>query len=88
MTLKMVKNEGYTVQLVKLSGVEWAKVSTLAKTFGIGGDFMRETIVRLQQTHEVRVLQLGEKTQVVNVADFYRALFDCVPVVNQLAKGL
>ena len=86
MTLKTVKNEGYTVQLVKLSGVEWAKVSTLAKTFGIGGDFMRDVIVRLQQSHEVRVLQLGDKTQVVNVADFYRALFDCVPMTNQLVK--
>lgn len=25
MTMKTVKNEGYTVQLVKLNGVEWAK---------------------------------------------------------------
>lgn len=88
MTMRIIKNEGYTVQLVKLSGVEWSKVGTLAKVFGLSTEVMREKIIQLQQTHEVKVLMWGERAQLVNVADFYRALMDCVPVVTQLAKGV
>lgn len=88
MKIQTVKNDGYTVQLVHLSGIEWAKVGVLAKTFGLSTEFMRDKIIQLQQSHEVRVLLMGDKTQLVNLADFYRALFDCVPVTTQLAKGV
>ena len=88
MKIKTVNKEGYTVQVVDFSGTEWAKVQTLAKAFNVSSEEMRKKIIALQQTHEVKVLFWGERSLLVHVADFHRALMDCVPVSTQLARGV
>lgn len=74
------------LQVVELRGCEFCQVRTLARTFDMSADSMRELIHRLSESHLIRVLQVGERTALVNVADFHRALVECVPVRNGVAK--
>ncbi len=77
-----------TIVTMELRGVEYCKVSTLARAFDMGVDSMKELVNRLAEGHVVRVLSVGERLTLVNLADFHRALVACVPVRNGLAKGL
>ena len=49
---------------------------------------VRDLLLRLGQGHEIRVLQVSDRLNLVNVADFYRALLDCVPIRSGWAKEL
>lgn len=77
-----------TVVTMDLKGMEYCKVATLARAFDMGVDSMKELVNRLAEDHEVRVLSVGERLNLVNLADFHRALVACVPVRNGLARGI
>lgn len=77
-----------TIVTVELRGVEYCKVSTLAKAFDMGIDSMKELVNRLAVCQGIRVLTVGERLTLVNLADFHRALVACVPMRNGLAKSL
>ena len=76
------------VRVVDVKGFEFAKVGTIAKWLDVSADVVRDLLCRLSQAHEIRVLEVSERLNLVNVADFYRALLDCVPVRSGWAKGL
>jgi hypothetical protein len=69
-----------TVVLVELKGFEYCKLPTLARTLDISANQMRDVLKYLGETHEIRILELGPRMQLVNVHDFRRALVDRVPV--------
>ena len=75
-----------TVVLVELKGFEYCKLPTLARTLDISANQMREVIADFCETHEIRVLELGPRMQLVNVHDFRRALVDRVGVRNGIMK--
>lgn len=77
-----------TVCPVELKGYEYARVETLARLFDVSKRTLAEKLALLCETHEVRVQEWGPRTVLVNVADFYRALFDVHPVRNGLEKGV
>ncbi len=79
MTAKAARGDEL-MRVVELKGYEYASIGTLAKNYEVSYKSMVELIGRLQETHEVRVLELGPRATRVNVADFRRALLDCVPV--------
>lgn len=79
MTTKAARGDEL-MRVVELRGYEYASIGTLAKNYELSYKCMVELIGRLQETHEVRVLELGPRQTRVNVADFRRALLDCVPV--------
>lgn len=76
------------VRVVDVKGYEFAKVGTIAKWLDVSADVVRDLLLRLGEGHEIRVLQVSERLNLVNVADFYRALLDCVPMRSGWAKEL
>lgn len=64
------------VVLVELKGMEYAKLPTLARTFDVSANQFREILADLCTTHEIRVLPMGQRLQLVNLRDFRRALFE------------
>lgn len=83
----MMKADAMTVRVVELKGYEYARVSTLARSFDMSRRAMEELVQRLSEGHQVRVLTVGERSRLVNVADFHRALVDAVPVRNGLLEN-
>lgn len=75
---------GLTVRVVELKGYEYAKIGTLAKAFDLSKKKMEELLLRLSEHHEIKVLPIGERSTLVNVADFHRALVQTVPPQNGL----
>lgn len=75
-----------TVVLVELKGFEYCKLPTLARTLDISANQMREVIANFCETHEIRILELGPRMQLVNVRDFRRALVDCVHVRSGFSR--
>ena len=75
-----------TVVTVDLRGFEYCKLPTLARTLDISANQMREVLKDFGETHEIRVLELGPRMQLVNVRDFRRALMDRVHVRSGLLK--
>lgn len=76
-----------TVVTVELKGFEYCKLPTLARTLDISANQMREVLADFCTTHEIRVLMLGPRMQLVNVRDFRRALMERVTVRNGLLKA-
>lgn len=74
------------VRPVELKGCEYVSIGTLAKLYDVSYNKMVELISRLQLTHEVRVLSLGERLTRVNLCEFRRALMDCATVTTQIAE--
>lgn len=74
------------VVLVELKGMEYAKLPTLARTFDVSANQFREVLADLCTTHEIRVLELGARMQLVNVRDFRRALLERVKVRSGWVK--
>ena len=64
------------VVLVELKGMEYCKLPTLAKTFDVSANQFREVLADLCTTHEIRVLEMGPRMQLVNVRDFSRAYLE------------
>lgn len=75
-----------TVVLVELKGFEYCKLPTLARTLDISVSQFKEVITDFCTTHEIRILELGPRMQLVNVRDFRRALMDRVHVRSGLLK--
>ena len=75
------------VRVVEVKGIEYISIPNLAKLYDVSTNTIRDLIATLQQTHEVRVLSLGERTTRVNFADFRRALLDSVFVSNSITKN-
>ena len=75
------------VVLVELKGMEYCKLPTLAKTFDISANQLRVVLDDFCQTHEIRILELGARMQLVNVRDFRRALLDRCVVRSGLRKA-
>lgn len=75
------------VVLVELKGMEYAKLPTLAKSFDISANQFREVLADLCSTHEIRVLELGPRMQLVNLRDFRRALLERCKVRNGIVKS-
>ena len=75
------------VVLIELKGMEYAKLPTLAKTFDISANHFRELLADLCTTHEIRVLEMGPRMQLVNVRDFRRALLERCKVRNGIVKS-
>ncbi len=65
-----------TVVTVELKGFEYCKLPTLARTLDISANQMREVLADFCTTHEIRILELGPRMQLVNVRDFRRALME------------
>ncbi len=87
--LRTVAREGLpVVQCVELKGFEFARVESLARRFDVSKKTMMDMLFRLQGSHELRVLEWGPRLLLVNVADFYRALFDVVPPRQGVARGV
>ncbi len=59
---------------LELKGFEYCKLPTLARKLDISANQMREVIADLCETHEIRILEVGTRMQLVNVHDFRRAL--------------
>lgn len=78
--------KGDEVRTVELKGCEYVSIGTLAKLYDVSYNKMVELISRLQLTHEVRVLSLGERLTRVNLCEFRRALMDCATVTTQIAE--
>lgn len=76
------------VRVVDVKGYEFAKVGTIARWLDVSADVVRDLLLRLGATHEIRVLPLSERLNLINVSDFYRALLDCVPMRSGWAKGM
>ena len=74
------------VVLVELKGMEYAKLPTLARTLDISANQFRLVLDDFCQTHEIRILELGPRMQLVNVRDFRRALMERCHVRNGLRK--
>lgn len=77
-----------TVTLVELSGFEYCKLPTLAKTLDISANEFRKVLDDFCQTHEIRILELGPRMNLVNVRDFRRALLDRCVVRSGLRKEM
>lgn len=75
------------VVLVELKGMEYAKLPTLAKSFDISANQFREVLADLCSTHEIRILELGPRMQLVNLRDFRRALLERCKVRNGIVKS-
>ncbi|MBR5887749.1 MAG: hypothetical protein IKZ07_06015 [Akkermansia sp.] len=75
-----------TVVLVDLKGFEYCKLTTLARTLDVSVSQMKQLVADFCETHEIRILELGERSQLVNVRDFRRALMDRVNVRCGLRK--
>ena len=75
-----------TVVLVDLKGFEYCKLPTLARTLDISANQFRVVLDDFCKTHEIRILELGPRMQLVNVRDFRRALMDRVAVRSGLRK--
>ena len=56
-----------TVVTVDLRGFEYCKLPTLVRTLDISANQMREVLADLCTTHEIRILELGPRMQLVNV---------------------
>lgn len=82
--MKITKDDVVAVSVVNVKGHHFAKPSTLAKWLDISVDALNELIFRLCQSHTIRVLEVGPRLSLILVADFYKALMDCVPVRNGL----
>ena len=76
------------IRVVDVKGYEFAKVGTIAKWLDVSADVVRNLLLRLSEGHEIRVLPLSERLNLVNVADFYSALLDYVPMRSGWAKEL
>ena len=76
-----------TVVTVELKGFEYCKLPTLARTLDISVSQFREVLADFCESHEIRILELGPRMQLVNVRDFRRALMDRVTVRNGLLKA-
>lgn len=76
-----------TVVTVELRGFEYCKLPTLAKTLDISANQMREVLADFCTTHEIRILELGPRMQLVNVRDFRRALMERVTVRSGYCKA-
>lgn len=76
------------VRVVEIRGIEYISIANLAKMYDMSYNKMVEVIASLQQTHEVRVLSLGERLTRVNFADFRRALLDRATLSTQLVKSV
>ena len=74
------------VRPVELKGCEYVSIGTLAKLYDVSYNKMVELISRVQLTHEVRVLIMGERMTRVNLYEFRRALMDCATVTTQIAE--
>ena len=85
MTAKAARGDEL-MRVVELKGYEYASIGTLAKNYELSYRGMVELIGRLQETHEVRVLSLGERLTRVNLCEFRRALMDCATVTTQIAE--
>lgn len=83
-----VAQQGLTVVSVELRGFEYCKLGDLSRMFGVSKRKMAEIIDRLALTHEVKVLDLGQRTLLVNVYDFHKALLECVPARNGVSVGV
>ena len=77
-----------TVVTVELKGFEYCKLPTLARTLDISANQMRMVLDDFCWTHEIRILELGPRMQLVNVRDFRRALMERCNVRNGLRKEL
>ena len=75
-----------TVTLVELKGFEYCKLPTLARSLDISAKQFRMVLDDFCQTHEIRILELGPRMQLVNVRDFRRALVVRCHVRNGLRK--
>lgn len=75
-----------TVVLVDLRGFEYCKLPTLARTLDISVSQFKEVLADFCTTHEIRILELGPRMQLVNVRDFRRALMERVVVRNGLLR--
>lgn len=75
-----------TVVLVDLKGFEYCKLPTLARTLDISVSQFKEVLADFCQSHEIRILELGPRMQLVNVRDFRRALVDRVNVRSGILK--
>ena len=75
-----------TVVLVELKGFEYCKLPTLAKTLDVSVSQFKELLKRFCESHEIRILELGPRMQLVNVRDFRRALVDCVHVRSGFSR--
>ena len=71
-----------TVVLVELKGFEYCKLPTL----DISVSQFKEVLKGVCETHEIRILELGPRMQLVNVHDFRRALVDRVGVRSGILK--
>lgn len=69
-----------TVVTVELRGFEYCKLPTLARTLDISVSQFKEVLADFCESHEIRILELGPRLQLVNVHDFRRALMDRVAV--------
>lgn len=84
--MKTQGTKGDEVQTVELKGCEYVSIGTLAQLYDVSYNRMVELISRLQLTHEIRVLNLGERLTRVNLCEFRRALMECATVTTQIAE--
>ena len=84
---KCIKDQKLPAMCVlDVKGFQFAKVGTIAGWLDVSADVVRDLLCRLQLTHEIRVLDISERLQLVNVQDFWRALLACVPMRSGWAK--
>lgn len=76
------------VEVWRLTGQEWAALSTLAQQYDVSKSYVAELLARLQRTHEVRVLEIAPRVIRINVLDFRRALLETCSVQPGICKGL
>ncbi len=62
--------------LVKLSGREYARPQELADVYGVSKYTIIAMVDRIAESHQMRTLDIGERTRVINLLDFRRGLID------------
>ena len=83
MTAKAARGDEL-MRVVELKGYEYVSIRTLARNYEVSYNKMVEIIGWLQETHEVRVLEIGGGVRRVNLADFRRALMERAVVKTTL----
>lgn len=66
--------------IVRLSGKEWVRPADLAPVYGVCKRRIIELCDLIAETHQMRVRNLGDRSIVINLADFRRGLISVAPV--------
>lgn len=64
--------------LVSFTGQEWAKIGDVARLYGVESRKIAELCDVIAESHQMRVLEMGARCVVINLADFRRGLMDVV----------